>query len=144
MKSKKRKLAEKLVGLLNSKERHLNQMEAKAKEYSTIPLLQKILMKVTKDNIDAILSIYVNTYEKSCSEKLLKALIKFYKSKVGREFLEVGPPMNKILNQAADYWAAEVLVIVADEYEKEMLNKKAEDGVNLSQFVPPLDMKKLH
>jgi len=144
MKSKKRKIAERLVGLLNSKERHLKKMRATAGKYSAVPLLQKILLKVAEENIDVILEVYVSTYEKECSIKLLKSLIKFYKSKPGQEFIEIGPPMNEVLNNAAIQWGSEILTIVADEYEKEMLHKKVEDGINMAQFVPPIDIKKLH
>ncbi len=138
MKNKKRMLAKELIRLLRGGENRKKLVEELVKVYNS-PLLSGMVTNVADDNLDSIIESYTDEYEDRCSEKLLKALIKLYKSPVGREFLDNAPKLELELSKIGNEWTEMVLRIAAAEFQKQQA--EAIQEVNLTDHAPPKGTK---
>ncbi len=139
MKNKKRRLAEKLIGLLGSRENRKRLTEELVKAYNT-PLLSTLVTSAVDETLDSLMTAYVDEYEKRCSEKLLKALVKFYRSPVGQEFLKTGPKLDLELSHIGNAWTEAVLQTAVNEYQKLMLESKLNSSIAPAEL-PPMGTK---
>lgn len=139
MKNKKRKLAEKLIELLGSKENRKRLTEELVKAHG-VPLLGVLMTDAINENLDSLMTAYIDKYEKQCSKKLLKALVKFYRSPVGQEFISGGPALDAELAQVGNAWTETVLQTVINEFQKLGLGLKTDPVISLADL-PSADTK---
>ena len=105
--------------------------------YSTYSLdVGDIIKEAALSTIDDLYEDTVKLYYEKHDKATIKGVIKFYKSVVGKRFVELGPLIDQELILLSTQWQTKVL----DLSKQLMLKEKAERGINPTDYIPDLEI----
>jgi hypothetical protein len=133
-------LARELLKSMGSRERYLRMMSR-----TTIPPvfegLKELILDEADKAVDALMGVIATIYTSAFSEQNLQELIGFFNSEAGARYVEADLEMEKKLTAAGSEWSRIVLQKAEDRYQSEYLKRKAEEGINPKDYIPPLNIK---
>lgn len=136
---KRMELALEMLELLGTGERYLNVTTTSTS--ANVPQgLKDIVMSEAKAHLSELMELFASIYASYFSAKDLEEMVKFYKSRVGRKLTDIGGPLEINLSKAGIKWTSEMLSKAEEKYVKEYLRIKSEEGINPSDYIPPLDI----
>lgn len=136
------KLAKEMVEKMRLRER---QFRSIMRAYGAYDLasksLENIIREVAEKHIDSFVDAVAEIYADAFSASDLKTMIAFFDSAVGKKYVNRTPGLEHELGATAEKWANVIRKEIAERYQAESLKRRAEQGINASQYIPPLDMK---
>lgn len=132
-------LARELLKSMGSRERYIRMMGK-----TTIPPYFKGLKELIMDEADKAVDALMNTiaviYTSTFSEQDLQGLVDFFNSKAGTKYMEADLEMEGKLSAVGSEWSRIVLQKAEERYQGEYLKRKAEEGINPKDYIPPLNI----
>ena len=132
----KKSLSAELLIYMNTRKRYEEHAERLAQSTAMFDV-SDVVLKAAVDTIDEMIEETKDIYCHRFNRKTLKALIKFYKSEEGRNFLNVSPAVDEDLGALAMKWKTKVLEVA----NQNILKQKMEKGIDAKSYIPPLGAK---
>ena len=133
-------LATELLKNMDSRGRYLRMMGK-----TTIPPafegLKELIVDEADKAVDALMGVIAAIYTSTFSEQDLQGLVDFFNSKAGKRYVEADLEMGDRLAAAGSEWSRIVLLRAEERYQSEYLKRKAEEGINPKDYIPPLNIK---
>lgn len=133
-------LSRELLKSMGSRDRYLRMMGK-----TTIPPvfegLKELLIDEADKSVDALMGVIAVIYTSTFSEQDLQGLVDFFNSKAGKRYVEADLEMGDRLAAAGSEWSRIVLLRAEERYQSEYLKRKAEEGINPKDYIPPLNIK---
>jgi len=95
-----------------------------------------VVREAALSTIDDLYEDTVKLYYEKHDKVTLKGVIKFYKSGVGKRFVELSPIIDQELILLSTQWQTKVL----DLSKQLMLKEKVERGINPTDYIPALEL----
>jgi len=133
-------LSRELLKSMGSRDRYLRMMGK-----TTIPPvfegLKELLIDEADKSVDALMGVIAVIYTSTFSEQDLQGLVDFFNSKAGERYVAADIEMEGKLTAAGSEWSRIVLQKAEERYQSVYLKKKAEEGINPRDYIPPLNIK---
>jgi hypothetical protein len=134
-------LARELLESMGSRERYIRMM-GKTSIPSVFKGLKEIIVDEADKAVDALMSAIAAIYTSTFSEQDLKGLVDFFNSGAGKRYVEADLEMEGKLADTALAWSRIVLEKAEERYQGEYPKKKAEEGINPKDYIPPLSINR--
>ena len=130
----------KIVGMNRKYQHVINQVTAVAVNY---PAIRDVIEDIAGEKEGEFVEGIVDIYDKHFTGGDISKMIKFYQSKHGKKFIEMGPLLEEEMSNLATIYAKEIIKEAENKVYQALLNKKAEVGINPLDYILPLNFKNM-
>lgn len=133
----KETLVRELLDLMSVRSKYEQIALQVSKQYATYGMdVGDAVKEVALSTIDDLCEDTVKIYCEKHDKATIKGVIKFYKSGIGRRFMELGPLIDQELILLSTKWQTKVM----DLSRQLMLKEKVERGINFKDYIPALEL----
>jgi hypothetical protein len=136
---KKLDLAIELIKIMNTRGKYIRMINKTAVP-PNLKGLKELIVDEADKNVDALLNSVAVTYASAFSEQDFQGMIDFFNSEIGKKYIDADLKLELELSASSMEWYRIVLQNAEERYQKEYLKRKAEEGINPSDYIPPLNI----
>ena len=140
---KKLDLAIEMIKIMDTRSKYIRMINKTAVP-ANLKGLKELIVDEADKSVDALLNSVAVTYASAFSEQDFRVIIDFFNSKIGKKYIDADLKLELELSASSMEWYRIVLQNAEERYQKEYLKRKAEEGINPSDYIPPLNLRNTH
>lgn len=137
--NKKLDLAIELIKIMDTRSKYIRIM-GESNELPGLKGLKELIVDEADKTIDALLDSMATAYASALSKQDLQGLLDFFGSKIGKRCMAAELKLEPELVASRVAWYQIVLQNAEERYQGEYLERKAKEGINAKDYIPPLNI----